>query len=461
LKCSISVEDVRSVVQPIAEWLANVGLERYAPAFADNDIDVSVLPHLTDADLEKIGVSLGHRRKILAAVADTRTEPKRRETAERRQLTDMLSELVGSTALSARMRPADLSGASPVSSPLRPAEVIGGRFLRSPQAPTFSPTAADDRHDGDIHAAETGEAYADYDLPSPRWRGRLGTAIVVLCLAGLGAVGAFAYRAVLAGTELPTLPPIIKAENGVPNPGDAQPSRSRQTSIASAGASEEFLSRWPADNQEPPKAVPIPPSPGTPPPSALGSAAVAPIATAPAASPPGLPAAPVPLAASAPAPPSSDPNRSHAVISRSNGSGHPDTSAAAAKSSGTKQSAAAPPVGNQPLSLAPDGYGHSAAPRPREPAVTGIAAEASSGGGYAVAVASERSAADAEAVFRSLQAKFPNQLGGREPIVRRTNLGPEGIYYQASIGPFVSMKAAAGVCSKLKAAGESCLVEKN
>jgi hypothetical protein len=50
-------------VQPIAEWLVKIGLERYAPALADNDIDVSVLPHLTDADLEKIGVSLGHRRR--------------------------------------------------------------------------------------------------------------------------------------------------------------------------------------------------------------------------------------------------------------------------------------------------------------------------------------------------------------------------------------------------------------
>jgi SPOR domain len=76
-------------------------------------------------------------------------------------------------------------------------------------------------------------------------------------------------------------------------------------------------------------------------------------------------------------------------------------------------------------------------------------------------VASERSAVDAEAVFRSLQAKFPNQFGGREPIVRRTDFGPEGIYYRASIGPFVSMNVAAGVCSSLKAAGESCLVEKN
>jgi SPOR domain len=95
------------------------------------------------------------------------------------------------------------------------------------------------------------------------------------------------------------------------------------------------------------------------------------------------------------------------------------------------------------------------------PAGTGTAAEVASGGGYGVAVASERSAADAEAVFRSLQAKFPNQLGGREPIVRRTDLGPEGIYYRASIGPFASMKAAAKLCSSLKAAGESCLVEKN
>jgi hypothetical protein len=76
-------------------------------------------------------------------------------------------------------------------------------------------------------------------------------------------------------------------------------------------------------------------------------------------------------------------------------------------------------------------------------------------------VASERSAADAHAVFRTLQAKFPNQLGGREPIVRRTDLGAEGIYYRAIVGPLASMEEAAGVCSTLKAAGESCLVEKN
>jgi hypothetical protein len=57
-------------MQQIAEWLAKISLERYAGAFADNDIDVTVLRHLTDADLETIGVSLGHRRKLLAAIAE-------------------------------------------------------------------------------------------------------------------------------------------------------------------------------------------------------------------------------------------------------------------------------------------------------------------------------------------------------------------------------------------------------
>ena len=108
-------------MQQIADWLEKLGLGQYAQRFAENDIDVSVLPYLTDADLEKIGVSLGHRRKILAAIAELPgavsskhakvegvVEPKPQETAERRQVTVMFSDLVGSTALSARMDPEDL-----------------------------------------------------------------------------------------------------------------------------------------------------------------------------------------------------------------------------------------------------------------------------------------------------------------------------------------------------------------
>ena len=92
---------------------------------------------------------------------------------------------------------------SPVFSRIRPAETIGGRFLPSPQVPTLLLTASDDRHDGDIQAAKTREAYrADDrydDLSSPRRRDGLVIVIAVLGLAILGAVGVFAYRAVFGG----------------------------------------------------------------------------------------------------------------------------------------------------------------------------------------------------------------------------------------------------------------------
>jgi SAM domain (Sterile alpha motif) len=55
-------------LEQIAEWLGKLGLEQYAKLFSNNDIDVSVLPHLSDKDLKDLGVSLGHRRKIFAAI---------------------------------------------------------------------------------------------------------------------------------------------------------------------------------------------------------------------------------------------------------------------------------------------------------------------------------------------------------------------------------------------------------
>jgi hypothetical protein len=57
-------------VRTIAEWLASLGLSEYAQRFADNYIDASVLPDLTDQDLTELGVSLGHRRKMLRAIAE-------------------------------------------------------------------------------------------------------------------------------------------------------------------------------------------------------------------------------------------------------------------------------------------------------------------------------------------------------------------------------------------------------
>jgi hypothetical protein len=109
-------------MQQIADWLEKLGLSEYAQRFAENDIDFTILPDLTDQDLKELGVSLGHRRKLLRAIANLEAIEKNApavavaapaaplplDTAERRQVTVMFSDLVGSTALSARMDPEDL-----------------------------------------------------------------------------------------------------------------------------------------------------------------------------------------------------------------------------------------------------------------------------------------------------------------------------------------------------------------
>src|ERR1700724_1963225 len=102
----------------VAEWLASIGLGEYAQRFSDSAVDLSVLRDLTEQDLKDLGVLLGHRRKMLRAIAELKgdvlrtsqagTKPVPREGAERRQLTVMFCDLVSSTALSARLDPEDL-----------------------------------------------------------------------------------------------------------------------------------------------------------------------------------------------------------------------------------------------------------------------------------------------------------------------------------------------------------------
>src|SRR5919201_392977 len=99
----------------IAEWLDKLGLGQYAERFAQNGIDVNVLPELMDEDFDKLGVLLGHRRKMLRAIADLDpaaliASPAPPHAAERRHLTVMFCDLVGSTALSARLDPEDMWG---------------------------------------------------------------------------------------------------------------------------------------------------------------------------------------------------------------------------------------------------------------------------------------------------------------------------------------------------------------
>jgi class 3 adenylate cyclase len=111
----------------VVVWLRSLGLGKYEALFRENDIDETVLPNLTAEDLKELGVaSLGHRRKLLDAIATLRADAGSKppsadaattsstpsafpeDRAERRQVTVMFSDLVGSTALSARMDPEDL-----------------------------------------------------------------------------------------------------------------------------------------------------------------------------------------------------------------------------------------------------------------------------------------------------------------------------------------------------------------
>src|SRR5262245_23584007 len=110
----------------VVRWLHSLGLGKYEAAFRENDIDETVLPNLTAEDLKELGVSgVGHRRKLLDAIAVLRTDAgakaptiyiatgsgdqsRLEDRAERRQVTVMFSDLVGSTALSGRMDPEDL-----------------------------------------------------------------------------------------------------------------------------------------------------------------------------------------------------------------------------------------------------------------------------------------------------------------------------------------------------------------
>jgi class 3 adenylate cyclase len=111
-----------AAMQQVSDWLEKLGLGQYAQRFAENDIGFAVLSDLTDQHLKEIGVSLGHRLQLLRAIAELTSREKEspkpaiasagseasQHTAERRQVTVMFSDLVGSTALAARMDPEDL-----------------------------------------------------------------------------------------------------------------------------------------------------------------------------------------------------------------------------------------------------------------------------------------------------------------------------------------------------------------
>jgi class 3 adenylate cyclase len=110
-----------SAPHDMAVWLGQIGLPEYAPIFAEHAIDPEVLADLDDQDLRELGVPLGHRKRLLKAIAALRqpaqetaeraeagASPVPPREAERRQLTVLFCDLVGSTALAARLDPEDM-----------------------------------------------------------------------------------------------------------------------------------------------------------------------------------------------------------------------------------------------------------------------------------------------------------------------------------------------------------------
>ena len=362
------------------------------------------------------------------------------------------------------------------------------------------------------HGGEQAYAAGDYEEDAPQSRrGGLVVVMAVLGLVVLGTAGAFGYRAMFGGSVLSSLPPIIKASNGPtkikPNYGDAQPSKPNQPGAPSASPAEQLAppAEQPVDVQQSVKtaprvvstipitaapsaaapapqtpagaaqvatAPPPPPPQAAPPPPPQAAPTPPPPAAPPAAATPPPPAAAAPPPAAPSAPPASpEPKKVHTVTIRAD----QPASRPAAPAGARKPSAAATPArGDEPLSIVPGAGGDASAPAPvraraaappkavASAAPTGTPATATpSAGGYAVQVTSQRTEAEAHAAFRSLKAKYPNQLGGREPIVRRADLGAKGTYYRALVGPFASAEAAAEMCSSLKAAGGTCIVQRN
>jgi len=415
------------------------------------------------------------------------------------------------------------------------------------QLPAFLPQSRAERYQFDAQSqpGPDNQAYAleDYDeaeeAPAGRRRRGFMVLAVVLGLAVIGTAGAFAYRAMFGSSMLPSLPPIIKAEDGPNKIIPAKPKGSTdQADAANASSDEKLVSReeqpvhMPAPVNPAPRVVstiPIFPDPNSgqagvptaaqPGPSvANGQGLAVPSSAAPAAPtlpPPPMvastapaqansiwppaPAAAPPAAASAavtaaPAAASTAPRKIHTVVIHSDQSGAVPTDATSAPPAAVAAAPEPAPIrtasprpaaqgaprpmsvaradANAPLSILPDQSAAATAPAPRvrtalarpseaSPAAPRAAQAPMAGGGYAVQVTSQRTEAEAQAEFRALKAKFPSQLGSREPLIRRADLGAKGVYYRALVGPFASADQATTMCSSLKAAGGSCIVQRN
>ena len=367
-------------------------------------------------------------------------------------------------------------------------------------APVQGEGYAGDAFYQEAQSAEDEDVYDD--MPPPRRRIGVVAIAAVFALAVVGTAGAFGYRALFGSSGTHAPPPVIKADNApikvVPSAreqgsaveqDDHRPRRrppgrengvarrnSRSTTRRHAdgcrGRSRKSSPLAPANGSgvvtsEPKKIHTItirPEQVGMADTGAFGADAVAGLRAGPGAGRRRAREIPPPPPAPRPAPP---PQRAANVppVVAADQSGAGSAEPRPARLPGSAASAcSARPRSNAPLSLNPDAAPARASapsrPAARRPSAGTPLLPTGSGGGYAVQVSAQRSEAEAQAAFRSMQAKYPNQLGNREPIIRRVDLGEKGIYFRAMVGPFASGSEASEVCSSLKSAGGQCIVQK-
>jgi hypothetical protein len=279
-----------------------------------------------------------------------------------------------------------------------------------------------DEHRPDHQAYDIDEltyaAEEAYQNEVPRVRRRRLTLLLAICgLALIGTACAFGYRDMFGGAALPTVGAINEPNRIAPARNEPQAESSgntRQVGATTSSSMDNVVSRE------------------APPTTTIGPPKAAPRGSLPSASSAATPAADRAAV---------DPSTSRSTVDA--------TSQRVENSTSVEVTAALNP---QHLARAPI----AASPNSTE-AISPAALD----NGYAVQVTSERSQKRAQAAFRSLQAKYPSQLSGHEPIIRRADLGAAGIYYRALVGPFASAEKAAKLCNGLKAAGGDCIIQKN
>ena len=350
---------------------------------------------------------------------------------------------------------------------------------------------ADYQHDAYTQdtAHRTEQEYYD-DAPTSRRRLGVMTIAGVLALAVIGTAGAFGYRSLFGSSGSPQPPPVIKADTGaskiVPaaTGKDAQSNKLITDRMNERGQSEKLVSREEQPLDKPTTVVLSQPAPQSEPgsgvigsePKKVRTIAIHPdqpvVADA-------TPQGAAPLTAMPPARAAATPAaKPSAAPARATGTATAEVEQDAAPSPTARAPApvrsAAPAPNGAPLSLnadapparaaerapAPSRTASVAAPAPMAPAPSAAVGNTGSPGSY-VQVSSQRSEAEAQTAFRSLQAKYPNQLGGRQPLIHRVDLGAKGTYYRTMVGPFANASEAGELCSSLKAAGGQCLIQRN